>query len=69
MLLCLKYQNRFAPNTKAQAFSSDRPRDGKEDLGPHAYAIQISSYSFHARVQGDLSVSIRLAFPCECGSA
>ena len=46
-----------------------RPKDGKEDLGPHAYAIRNSSYSFHARVHGDLSVSIRLPFPYECGSA
>ena len=27
------------------------------------------TYSFHAHVHGDLSVSIRLAFPYECGSA
>ena len=46
-----------------------RPEDGKEDLGPHAYTIRNSSYSFHERVHGDLSVSIRLAFPYECGSA
>ena len=46
-----------------------RPKDDKEDLGPHAYTIRNSSYSFHARVHGDLSVSIRLAFPYECGSA
>ena len=39
------------------------------DLGPHGYTIRNSSYSFHARVHGDLSVSIRLAFPYECGSA
>ena len=31
--------------------------------------IRKSSYSIHARVHGDLSVSIRLAFPYECGSA
>ena len=42
-----------------------RPKDGKEDLGPHAYTIRNSSYSFHARVYGDLSVSIPLAFPYE----
>ena len=46
-----------------------RPKDGKEDLGPHAYTIRNSSYGFHARVHGDLSVSIRLAFPYECGAA
>ena len=46
-----------------------RPKDGKEDLGPHVYTIRNSSHSFHARVHGDLSVSIRLAFPYKCGSA
>ena len=46
-----------------------RPKDGKADLDPHDYAIRNSSYSFHARVHGDLSVSIRLAFPYECGAA
>ena len=46
-----------------------RPKDGKEDLGPHGYAIRNSWFSFHARVHGDLSVSIRLASPYECGSA
>ena len=40
----------------------------KEDLGLHAYTIRNSSHSFHARVHGDLSVFIRLAFPYECGS-
>ena len=46
-----------------------RPKDGKEDLGPHAYTTRNSSNSFHARVHGDLSVSIRLALPYECGAA
>ena len=49
--------------------SFHRPKDGKEDLGTHAYAIRSSSHSFHARVHGDLSVSIRLSFPYKCGSA
>ena len=49
--------------------SFHRPKDGKEDLGTLAYAIRNLLYSFHARVHGDLSVSIRLAFPYECGSA
>ena len=30
------------------------PKDGKEDLGPHACTIRISSCSFHERVHGDL---------------
>ena len=59
--------NAFVP------FYRPKEEDGKEDLGLHAYAIRNSSYilrsSFHARVHGDLSVSIRLAFPYECGSA
>ena len=32
-----------------------RPKDDKEDLGPHAYTIRNPSYSFHVRVHGDLS--------------
>ena len=50
-------------------FSFFRPQDGKEDLGPHAYTTRNSSYSFHARVRGDLSVFIWLVFPYERGSA
>ena len=51
-------------------FLSYRSKGDKEDLGPHACTIiRNSSYSFHARVHGDLSVSIRLDFPYECGSA
>ena len=46
-----------------------RPKDGKEDLGPHAYTIRNSSCRLYARVYGDLSVSMRLASPYECGSA
>ena len=46
-----------------------RLKDSKEDLGTHACTIRNSSYSFHARVHGDLSVSIRLALQYECGSA
>ena len=47
-----------------------RPKDGKkEDISPHDYTIRNPSCSFHVRVYGDLSVSIRLAFPYECGAA
>ena len=46
-----------------------RPKHGKEDLGPHAYTIRNPSHGFHARVHGDLSVSVRLACPYEYGSA
>ena len=35
----------------------------------HTIPVRNSSHSFHARVHGDLCVSIRLAFPYECGSA
>ena len=51
------------------SFPFYRPKDGKEDLGTHAYGIRNSSYRFHARVHGDLSASIRLASPHECGFA
>ena len=54
---------------KRYPLSFYRPKDGKEDLCPHGYSIRSSSYSFHARVHGDLSVSIRRAFPYECGAA
>ena len=46
-----------------------RPKDGKEDLGPHAYTTRKSSYTLHARVLGEFSISIRLASPYECGFA
>ena len=46
-----------------------RQKDGKEDLCSHDYTVQTLSYSFHARVHSDLSVSIRLAFPYKCGAA
>ena len=53
----------------ARSLSLYRPKDDKEDLGPHCYSIRNSSYSFHTRVHGDRSVSMRLAFPYECGAA
>ena len=46
-----------------------RPKDGKEDLDPHAHAYEIHHIDIHARVHGDLSVSIRLASPYKRGSA
>ena len=61
----------YSSSTRVQnaQLSFYRPKDDKEDLGPHAYTTRNSSHSFHERVHGDLSVSIRLAFPYECGSA
>ena len=50
----------FLPHSRCMLFFFYRPKDGKEDLGTHAYAIRNSSHSFHARVHGDFSVSIRL---------
>ena len=53
-------------------FRFDRSKDGKEDLGPHAFTKRKLSYSFHARVHGDLSglhPATVVASPCECDSA
>ena len=52
----------YYAHTRYSILSFYRPKYGKEDLAPHAYATRNSSHSFHARVHGDLSVSIRLAF-------
>ena len=40
----------------------------KADLGYYAYIVRLSPCDYHARSHGHFLISIRLAFPYECGS-